>query len=320
MSNQEPQFYRPEHYPQSQYSEERSRENVDAREQTMYGGPEYYTRPGEKLQPQLARRRRKGLRPFWLIIILLIIVGAAVSLNHSQDSSNKHFRSSGIDQTFPMFTAPKLIINDSAGSVHIHTDSSGSNGNAVTIHIDKSNDSIANPSINFDKQTSTIAINAALSGADDVDIDITVPESNVSSIQLNDGNGSVSIDGVIGNIDAHTNNGSINADHITGQAVLSTGHGSVDVSDSQLSGTSSLTSSDDDIHFNGSLNVNGTYKFTTGNGSVDVTLPSDASFNLKADSGNGPVNNDFSSNSVGDGPQPMLTLHTNNGSIEVHQE
>jgi hypothetical protein len=319
MSNQEQQFYRPEHYPQSQYSEERSSENVDPREQTMYGGPEYYTRPGEKLQPQIARRRRKGLRPFWLVTTLLIIIVAAVSLNHSQNSSNKYSHSSSIDQTFTVLTAPKLVINDSAGSIRVHTNSNSSGGNAVTIHVDKSSDSIANPTINFDKQAGTIVINATQSGANDnsVDIDITTP--NVSSIQLNDGNGSVSIDGVIGNIDAHTNNGSINADHITGQVVLSTGHGSVDVSDSQLSGTSSLTSSDDDIDFNGSLNINGTYKFTTGNGSLDVTLPSDASFSLKADSGSGSVNNDFGSDTVGSGTHPSLTLHTNNGSIEVHK-
>jgi hypothetical protein len=277
----------------------------------MYGGPEYYSRPGEKLQPQMVRRRRQGFRPLWLIIIVLLLAGTAGTLvGHNQDAANKHLHGSSNDWTYTVLTTPKLVINDNAGSIRIHTDSDSRSGNAVTIHVDKSSDSSANPSINFNKESSTIVIDATQSGAKDnsVDIDITTP--NVSSM---------SIDGVTGNINAHTGNGSINADHITGQAILSTGHGSVNVSDSQLSGTSSLTNNDDDIHYNGSLDVNGTYKFSTGNGSIDVTLPEDSSFNLIANSGNGPVNNDFGSNTVGSGTRPSLTLHTGNGSIEIHK-
>ncbi len=330
MSNQEQQFYNSEHYPppqqqQGQYYEERSNVNVDPREQQqqmMYSGHEYYTGPGEKLQPQMPRRRRKGFRLFWLApVVLLFLIGAmGYGFGHHARFAG-YSKDSGMSRFFTV-TAPKLVVNDNVVSVHIHSNGDNSNSkeaNGVTIQVEKSNSSEPDPVIDFDKGSGTITIRATEQGfnSDSIDIDITTPRT--SDVQLNDSNGSVTIEGITGNIDAHTANGSVTADNIAGQATLSAASGSVDVSDSQLSGTSSLHSNDGSISYKGSLDIHSTYTFVTDNGSVNVSLPNDAAFDLKAYSGSGSINNDFGSYTVGGGTRASLTLHTGDGSVNIHK-
>lgn len=331
MSNQEQQFYPPENYPpgrypqqqQNQYYEVHNTVNVDPREQqqqAMYGAPEYYVGQGEKLQPR-PPRRRNGFRMLWLPIVLFFIIGGmSYGLFGSHGQFDQHFGDPEHAQVINVGTTPKLVIRDNSGPVRIHTDEGSSNASTVTIRIDKGNKSDPEPAISFDKGSDTLTIKATEQGFinNDIGIDITVP--NTSDVQVNDGNGSLQLQGITGNIDAQTGNGSVSADHLNGRVKLSTDDGSIHVSDSHLSGTSTLHSGNGTIEYGGSLAVNGTYTFDTGNESVDVSLPSDAAFNLSADSSNGAVTNDFGHDSVGSGTRPSLNLHTGNGSIDIHKQ
>ncbi len=322
MSNQEQQFYPPESYPPGRYSppssnqyyEGRNSVNVDPSEQqAMYGAPEYYTGRGEKLQPHPVRR--KGFRILWLLpIVLLFLIGG---MSYGLFGFHEHSGKREYKQVFNIANTPKIIINDNAGTIHIRSDEESSKGNTITIRTDKSGDFQPNPIVNYDKVQGVIRITATQQGFGDnnVNLDITMPKT--SNVQLTDGNGDVTINGVTGSVNAQTTQGRIDANNVSGQVTLSSTNGEVSVENGNLSGQSSLHSGNGDIRYNGSIDTNGSYTFDTVNGSVDVRLPSDAAFHLNAKSTMGRYENEFLSNDVGNGTRPSLTVSSENGSIHV---
>ncbi|GAC1407101.1 MAG: hypothetical protein NVSMB49_26900 [Ktedonobacteraceae bacterium] len=319
MSNQEQQFYSSERYPtqplqpsHQYYYEGHGNGNIDPREQqqqAMYDGPEYYAGQGEKLQPRPPMRRRRSVWLLWLLspILLLILVmgiaGIGFGVSRSYDkhfeggSFNKHFEGASLSDYVYNIAAPKFIINDNAGNIHIHSDGESGKANTVTIHIDNSGSSEPQPIVNHDKANGTITITATQQGFRDnnADVDITTPKT--SDVSVKDDTGNVNIEGVMGNINAQTTEGRIDANNVSGQATLLSTNG--------------------DIHYSGSLDTQGSYKFDTVNGSVEVQLPSDAAFHLDAKSTNGQFDNEFGSDDVGSGTRPSLTVRTENGSIHV---
>ena len=311
MGNQEQQFYSPEQYPSSpqasyQYYQPTVNINVDPREQQpqeMYGGPEYYTR-GEKLQPRSPRRKK--FRALWLLpIVFLFIAGMSYGFFSSHDRSEQHFGSkfgsSDYKQVIDAGITPKIIINDNAGTIHVHSDEDSTNARTVTIHMEQNgrSDSEAVPTTLFNKATGTFTITATQQGFGDssYNIDITIPKT--SDVQLVDGNGNIDIENVTGIINAQT------------------ARGDVSLENGSLSGQSSLHSDNGDIRFNGSIDQQGSYKFDTANGSVNVRLPGNSAFHLDAHSTNGSLENEFGSNDFGNGTRPSLTISSENGSIHL---
>ncbi len=327
MGSQEQQFYTPENSserypstPSNAYYQTPANVNVDLREQQqqeMYGGPEYYTGRGEKLQPNPPRRKRS--RALWLVpIVLFFLIGAIGFGVGSHDRSNKSFDSSIHEQTFNVgVTTPTLVIKDNAGSIHIRTDEDTSSAGTVTVRIDKSGRSGSNPSVIFDsaKDIITVTANAQSFGDNDVNIDITTPKT--SNVQLTDGNGDINLEGVTGTTNAQTTKGSIHADHMSGQVTLSTTDGDVSLDNGSLSNGSSLQTVSGDIHYNGSLDAQGSYNFNTVDGDVNVGLPSNSVFHLDAKSTTGHFDNEFGSDDVGSGTRPHVTISSVNGSIQV---
>ncbi len=338
MSNQEQQFYSAEHYPASaqqsyQYYPTSDGVNIDPREQQqeMYSEPEYYPGRGEKLQPHPPRR--KGFRALWLLPIVLFFLIGGMSFGlfapHEQFAPqfgrgdfDNHFGHGDFDhkfagpnpqQVFKVGETPTLIINATSATIHIHSDENSSTTNTVSVIVNQ-NDR-GNPAAISNSSTNTVTVTANAQGIGDnnTTIDITTPQS--SNVQLNDSNGNITIQGVSGTIEAQTAQGSINADHVSGQVTLSSNDGDVALTNGSLSGQSSLHSDNGDIFYSGSINSQGSYKFDTTNGSVNVGLPSDSAFHFDAPNTNN-FENEFGRNDVGNAPRAQVTVSAN-GSIHI---
>lgn len=253
MSNQEQQFLDQKRY----FNQYMDADPLEQQQQMTYSEPEYYARPGEKLQPQRPRRRKRG--PALLVIVLLVAClafgGGVLSLifgfsHHMHDKGIHDWNSKNeLQQTFLVTGIPKLVIKNDSGSVNIRSDENVTD--RVTVSPDQKN-IVAN----YNPNTNTITIDT--NGLGGVDLNIETPKT--TDIQLNEGSGSVDIEGITGQMDVVDNSGSIN-----------------------------------------------------------VSLPENASFHLDASTKNGRANNDFGSDDVGSSPHPTLKLRSENGSIEVHK-
>jgi hypothetical protein len=163
-------------------------------------------------------------------------------------------------------------------------------------------------------------------------------ESIHGTVKVYTGDGSVKANSLSGNIDLHTNDGSITVDSLKGDIRLHTGDGSIEGRD--LDGTVDADSGDGHIRIvktgDGSVDtrvlpgskMKSSWSIRTGDGSVDIVLPSDFQTNIDASTGDGhislgvpvTVEGTFSNSQVhgkmNGGGQP-LTIHTGDGSIRL---
>jgi hypothetical protein len=127
----------------------------------------------------------------------------------------------------------------------------------------------------------------------------------------------------------------INADEIdvfgvSGQMNLTTNGGSIVLVQDTLKGTSVLDNNGGPTIFQGSLDSAANSTFSSNGGSLDISLPNDASFHLKASGDVDTLTTNFpgitvSGNSVsnaniGISPQATLTLDVNASSVILHKE
>jgi DUF4097 and DUF4098 domain-containing protein YvlB len=87
------------------------------------------------------------------------------------------------------------------------------------------------------------------------------------------------------------------------------------------------------ITFVGSIGSSGNYEFSTNTGSVNVTLPGNATFHVDATTDTASISSNFpgvnvqkhnavsseAHGDVGSSPNAQVTLKTNTGSIELHR-
>ena len=132
---------------------------------------------------------------------------------------------------------------------------------------------------------------------------ITVPVN--TSLKLNATHGSITVDGVHGEIDAESVNGSITLNQVAGTVIANTVQGALKVSMDRVDQSKPLA-------------------FTTMNGDVDVTFPSDVKANVKMRALRGEIWSEFEVKLTGssttrlDGPNGMRRLvieKTMNGTI-----
>lgn len=275
-----------------------------------YSGQEYYAGSGEKLRPLPPRRRSKGW--LWPLIILTTLVVMMMGFvfdahnisDHSfgMSSSMKpgHMMGMGFGgdntnaQTFQLVSGmiPTLTINDSNGSVVVNA---GGDSNVITVTSQDRGPS-QNVPATFDKQSDTLSIDT--SGLNNgADIVVTTPAD--VNVKVNDDFGDVQLQGINGQVSVQDNNGS------------------VELSQASLSGQSSITTQSGSIDFQGSLSQQGNYTFESVDGSINLQIPSDASFQLVNPADN--VRNDFNSSSVGSSPRPSLNVSSQNGEINISQ-
>ena len=124
-------------------------------------------------------------------------------------------------------------------------------------------------------------------GNGEVSVDGVGAEAHIST-----GNGKMRITNVSGEVEASSGNGEVWIDRATGPVQVSSGNG--DISVRATRGPISANSGNGDIEVEmQELRLDGDMEFTTGNGSVRVTVPDGFNGDLSADTGNGHFVTDF---------------------------
>lgn len=253
--------------------------------------------------------------------------------------------------TFTVTTRPSLTIHNDSGSITLRTGKDGAVVVTATQHV--SNLSTLNTpdaqytpdakdmQVNYDQQGNTISVealnisNAALR-AISVDFDVIVPPS--SDVQIYAGYGPIDADGlhgrttlesrdgdiavrnISGPIAINGANGSVSADNVKGTLSLTLSNGDVALRHVSLTGSSQITTAHGSIDFEGSIDSHGSYRFHTAIGTIDLTLPTNSSFDLNAVTAHGSIENEFGSVHVGNDNEPhaLLRVSSELGSIALH--
>lgn len=162
------------------------------------------------------------------------------------------------------------------------------------------------------------------SGNGEVSVAAAAREANVSS-----GNGRVRVTGVRGAVEASSGNGRVTVEDVEGPVKASSGNG--DVSIGTVTGPVNASSGNGDILVSmDRLTGSGDLEFSSGNGRIELTLPSDFSAEVEASTGNGRITTDFPIRVVGRLTQSRLRgtigeggrrmrLSTGNGSMEIRK-
>lgn len=305
-----------------EYAEQSQHREGEYRNYEVYGAHEYYGGNGEKLRP--VQPVRHSRRWFWpLVVLALVVVMMVGGIFGYRGGEDKQFGPHMMGMPFaknvtnmafnlPDGMIPRLVIYDTNGTVIVH---SGGDNSMIMVNVASSDRSRPVP-VKFDKQDDVLSVD--MSGFDSgADITVTTP-SNVN-VQVQDRSGDVQMSGINGQVSVQDNDGAITLDHFDGQANLTSQDGSIQLSQSRLSGQSSIQTQSGSIDFHGSLSQQGNYTFETADGDIHLALPSDASFHLINTPGNGTMHNDFNGNDVGSAPRPPLNVSSQSGDITISQ-
>lgn len=138
-------------------------------------------------------------------------------------------------------------------------------------------------------------------------------------IRLKTGSGRIEAWSLKGAVEMKTGSGSISVREPQGKMTLTTGSGRIEVERAVLSGSSLVKTGSGSITFDGAIDPLGDYQLLTGSGSVNVTLPTDASFTLDTSFGSRPVN-EFMAREVGVAPRARLKIRTGSGSVRINKK
>ena len=314
--------------------------NTDVREQpgpeprprrhtAPLGAPYQYTdSPPPYVQPdiypeQAGRQRRKrrgrGRRVVGCLVVLLILLVALAAVVvfglvlHAGPAitTTRHFSVSA---------APTLIINNDVGAIVVHTGGAsntvtiaetrttslfGDSSNSVQVTYQQSNGGNT-ITVNIHRPNGTTFFNSPI-----VNFDVSAPDT--ANLQLKTSTGSVSVNG------------------IKGQMSLQSSTGSVSASQVGLTGSSTLKTNTGSIQFSGAIDTSGAYQFQSNTGSVTVTLPRSASFRLNAKTDTGSLTSNFpgvhiqhntvgnqASGDIGSSLDATVSLTTNTGAITLN--
>jgi DUF4097 and DUF4098 domain-containing protein YvlB len=277
----------------------------------------YHAQPqqGKVLRP--IQRRRFGPL-FWIIgtLIIIALMGGGMQWSFGDGgrdfpsmpmSQQQPFEKMGPVQTFSVGIHPTIVVNDPNDDIHVH-----SGGDVNTVAVQVTDMGAGAPNIQQGSNGSLIITGANSDRSAHSNIDITV--ANEADLVLNTTSGNIDVQGV------------------DGQMQLTSEDGSITLTQVALARNSVVKADSGSITFGGSLDPQGTSQFETGSGTVDVTLPADASYHLHVISNGGTFNSDFPLNlplsndntfnvktDVGKSPSATLTLTTASGSINLLQ-
>jgi len=157
---------------------------------------------------------------------------------------------------------------------------------------------------------------------------VTVEKAG-NEVDASTGNGRVRVDGTEGRVHVSTGNGGVEVRDAKGSVRVSTGNGDVDVTTAE--GPVEVSSGNGNIDVRMSaLRAKEDMHFSTGSGSVRLTLPASFNGELDATTGNGTINTDFDLKlkgrldprhiraTIGDGG-PMLRMSTGNGRFDIRK-
>ncbi|MEP1448399.1 MAG: DUF4097 family beta strand repeat-containing protein [Paraglaciecola sp.] len=144
------------------------------------------------------------------------------------------------------------------------------------------------------------------------------------NVELDTSGGSLSIEDLIGQLQANTSGGSINVQNIQGDVKLHTSGGSIKTGN--ISGNIKAHTSGGSINVSIDKQLTKDAKLTTSGGSISAYLDSDIQVNIDAKTSGGRVKSDFKINGMLkkmhvrgsiNGGGPNLTLKTSGGSIKI---
>jgi len=236
-----------------------------------------------------------------IIIVILVLLGGAGYLSSSTFSKTTVLP----QQSFTVSGVPTLVINGPVGNVKIHSGGS----NSIVINATEHTGLFGNPNTNDvtvapAPGSNTIVVLTGDGGSivdrKNVDLDITLPATS--------------------NIRAVVPAGSLDINGISGQMNLKMDAGALHFENGTIEGQSIFKNDAGEITFAGSLAANGNYGFEDNAGAINLTLPSNSSFTLDASTDVGKVNNEFGSNTVGTNPTSQVHVHTDAGSVNIHEK
>ncbi len=286
---------------------------------TPYAGyRDYQVSPLQSSPPYTRPQQRKHRNPFiWIIaaFIIIMMMGNAFSrmtfnsFRTPPDITRYHMHDSSIPpQQFLVDDHPTIVINDPYGSVHIHA---GGPAALVTVETDQEERGDVAPLISQSgKSTLTISVDST-GNAEEVDLDVTVANEADITVQTKDGD--------------------IKVDNVNGQLSLTSDSGTINVWQVMLEGKSTLQNNLGSISFDGTIGSDSTSRFQANSGSIDVTLPQDASFHGDVITNSGSFNSDFpevriqspdaheAHGNVGNDSRATVTITSDSGSIDLHQ-
>ncbi len=314
--------------------------NTDPREQPQ--APQPLHAPA----PMLPARRR---RPWLWVLAAMLVMGLLAGL--VAVVSTALYRSVIESKVFSVSGIPTLVMQVPSGSVHIESGLSGQVRVVANKRVFLGNSALL--PVHAAQSGSTITITSEEPGGlgllsnNAVEFDVSVPGQSNLSITAN--NGSIQANGIIGTIQLHASSGSIQADNLAGaltlltesgaitggnlkgQMTLSASSGSITVSGVNATNNSSFQTQSGAIDFQGTLVPAGTFLFRAESGSITLTLPQNASFQVDASTHSGAIDSDFSAvqvqrgdsgaeayGTVGHPPLSTLIIQAESGAISLH--
>jgi hypothetical protein len=295
---------------------------------------------GDRLPPAMQRHRwwlLFGVASFIVIAVLLATRLASPTVQQIDPNTRVYYINGPVHLRF----------SNAIGSVHIAPGSDGQ------VRIQEEKNGITDAiSVHYDQTGNTISITSTIPGGlyEDtwVDFLVTVPQhADLSAIvptgtltvnglsgniALSDPGGAIWASGLAGSIRLATQSGSVNADHVKGQLSATTTNGTITTTDTHLSGQCMMQAQSGTINFHGSLDRNGRFVFRNTNGAVGLTLPPSSAFSLNARTQSGGINAGFAGitdthspagtvahGHVGANPRPQVVIETTSGSIDISQ-
>ena len=149
-------------------------------------------------------------------------------------------------------------------------------------------------------------------------------------VTIGSGNGKVRVSNIAGSVSAASGNGEVTVEGAHGPVTASTGNGDVSVTTS-IGPVDASSGNGDIIVAMDRLDKDDNMSFTTGNGTVRVTVPSDFAAEVEANTGNGRFATDFPitvrgrisptniRGTIGDGGGRRVRMTSGNGNLEIRK-
>ena len=198
---------------------------------------------------------------------------------------------------FNVPAAPELVVQISGGSLSLRVSTSGH----IEAHFE--DEDVEESDVHFRQNGSRVDLRVD----DESDLNLDVPVS--TAVKMATGDGDIDIISFDGTVEACSNDGSIDARGRFDRLQLTTDDGQIEVE--ALAGSRMASE----------------WKLHTGDGSITIRLPRDFAADLDAATGDGHIRIDLPFTSARfdehcvrgklNGGGPLLTLHTDDGSIEI---
>jgi hypothetical protein len=290
----------------------------------------------------ISQSKKAALQHTLSIGAVLLLVAGMASNAHAGDYS----------KSFTVGNRPSVHVDTNDGSVNIIT---SADVKQVEFHVDYSGYEI-DKNLRIDSQQSgdTLTLTARISNQwhftignmRRLRIEVRMPAD--ADLRVETGDGSIKAANLTGTVDLHTGDGSLNVSAIKGSLQMRTGDGGIDAS--EIDGKISAVSGDGHISIDGRFDVvqaksgdgrikvraqkgsklDSSWSVSSGDGSIEVAIPSDLSADVDANSHDGSVSTDVPltiQGTVGksrvrgklNGGGQTLTIHTGDGSIHLKE-